>query len=293
MTDLLNFAQEIHASFRALNLGPMQRHIILASLVALAFFGVVMVIERACGTRSGDYQSPDFGREMVYWFYYRSGLNYVLVISLLFSPLDQSLSWIDLGLLKPYPIATQAFIFFIVSDFYAYWTHRAFHRFKFLWAIHTMHHAPPRMTFAASAMFHPLEIAIVYVGFYLMVRVSGGNPLAWLPVLIFMEIMLGAQHTRIPWTLGPLYKVLVTPKFHRFHHSSEQAHYDKNFGATLSIWDHLFGTALPQNTPLPQALGVPGVVHTSLWDTLVQPLRMAFSGLPFRPFRKRGPSDNF
>jgi sterol desaturase/sphingolipid hydroxylase (fatty acid hydroxylase superfamily) len=36
--------------------------------------------------------------------------------------------------------------------------------------------------------------------------------------------------------------VLVTPQSHRVHHSIEPEHQDKNFGAILSIWDHLFGT---------------------------------------------------
>jgi sterol desaturase/sphingolipid hydroxylase (fatty acid hydroxylase superfamily) len=36
--------------------------------------------------------------------------------------------------------------------------------------------------------------------------------------------------------------VLVTPQFHRVHHSIEPRHRDRNFGLTFSIWDHLFGT---------------------------------------------------
>ena len=36
--------------------------------------------------------------------------------------------------------------------------------------------------------------------------------------------------------------MLVTPDVHRIHHSSRQAETDSNYGATLTIWDRLFGT---------------------------------------------------
>lgn len=49
-------------------------------------------------------------------------------------------------------------------------------------------------------------------------------------------------HGNIRTNLGPLRYVLVTPQFHRIHHSVERRHRDTNFGALFSIWDRLFGT---------------------------------------------------
>ena len=50
------------------------------------------------------------------------------------------------------------------------------------------------------------------------------------------------QHTQIPWRFGPLHWVLVTPRFHLYHHSIDPAHHDRNFGIVFSFWDRLFGT---------------------------------------------------
>jgi sterol desaturase/sphingolipid hydroxylase (fatty acid hydroxylase superfamily) len=36
--------------------------------------------------------------------------------------------------------------------------------------------------------------------------------------------------------------LLVTPEMHRIHHSVDRRETDSNYGATLSIWDHLFRT---------------------------------------------------
>ena len=50
-------------------------------------------------------------------------------------------------------------------------------------------------------------------------------------------------HASIGVHFGPLRKILVDNRFHRIHHSTEQRHFDKNFGICFSIWDRMFGTA--------------------------------------------------
>ena len=39
-----------------------------------------------------------------------------------------------------------------------------------------------------------------------------------------------------------LEKVLISPAQHQLHHSLDERHYDKNFGAALAIWDWIFGS---------------------------------------------------
>ena len=52
-------------------------------------------------------------------------------------------------------------------------------------------------------------------------------------------------HANVRTNLGPLRHVLVTPQFHRIHHSIEPRHRDQNFGVIFSFWDRLFGTVYP------------------------------------------------
>jgi len=49
-------------------------------------------------------------------------------------------------------------------------------------------------------------------------------------------------HSNIRTNLGPLRYVLVTPQSHRIHHSVDPGHRNRNYGAMLSVWDHLFRT---------------------------------------------------
>jgi sterol desaturase/sphingolipid hydroxylase (fatty acid hydroxylase superfamily) len=84
------------------------------------------------------------------------------------------------------------------------------------------------------------------------------------------------QHTQLPWRLGPLYRVFVTPAFHSFHHSTDPAHHDRNFGVLFSVWDRLFGTAVPSDAVAPTKFGLDDVKAESLWDTIVEPFRLLY-----------------
>jgi len=65
-------------------------------------------------------------------------------------------------------------------------------------------------------------------------------------------------HANIGTNLGPLKHILVTPQYHRVHHSIEPAHQDKNFAALLTVWDRIFGT-LHRNYDEYPATGVAGL----------------------------------
>ena len=50
------------------------------------------------------------------------------------------------------------------------------------------------------------------------------------------------MHANLDWDWGPLRSFLVSPRFHRWHHTSEEEARDKNFAGLLPLWDILFGT---------------------------------------------------
>jgi sterol desaturase/sphingolipid hydroxylase (fatty acid hydroxylase superfamily) len=283
MREIDHLVQGLRETWRALPVGQIERNCIVALALLVVFYLLVLGVESASRSRTGNYKTREFFHDVVFWFYFRSGLNWILFMAAMFAALDGQLKFLDLGLLKPYPMIVQVLVFLLVADFFVYWSHRAMHRFKFLWAFHTTHHAPEHITFASSARFHPVEVILQYFWYYALIRIFGGNPLAWLPILVIMELNLEAQHTQIPWRLGPLYRVFVTPAFHAYHHSTDPAHYDKNFSSGMfSFWDYLFGTAVAEDSPPPRQLGLPDVKMPTLWSTVATPFRLALRGLTGR-----------
>ena len=65
-------------------------------------------------------------------------------------------------------------------------------------------------------------------------------------------------HADLPWTLGPLGKVLMSPAAHRLHHIDDLVLCGANYGNTLTLWDRLFGTYVDPQPYLNCATGVCG-----------------------------------
>lgn len=131
-------------------------------------------------------------------------------------------------------------------EFVDYLVHRLSHKFKPLWRLHAIHHSDTRIDASTSHRHHPLEAlvsgfiaapALIAIGIPIMVSI-------WYPVARLFLVAFNHSNTLLPeWLDRILRPVIATPNFHRVHHFSDQPHTDSNFGTTLSIYDHLFGTA--------------------------------------------------
>ena len=75
-----------------------------------------------------------------------------------------------------------------------------------------------------------------------MVAAFGDPGLAGLRALYKMIFLDGFIHADLPWTLGPVGKVLISPAAHRLHHIDDDKLMGQNFGGLFTLWDRLFGT---------------------------------------------------
>jgi sterol desaturase/sphingolipid hydroxylase (fatty acid hydroxylase superfamily) len=129
----------------------------------------------------------------------------------------------------------------LVQEFTIYWRHRAEHT-ALLWPIHATHHSDEAVTWLTLLRKHPLShvmsnlvdsIPLVLLGFPAWTVVAATLIQTWWGYFI---------HTDLPWTLGPVGKVLISPAAHRLHHIDDVELKDRNFGGVLSIFDRMFGT---------------------------------------------------
>lgn len=159
-----------------------------------------------------------------------------------------------------------------IADFVDYWTHRTLHRGRF-WKIHAVHHSPEEMNWISSSRVHPLNdlitrafqlIPIVLLGF------SAAAVVTVIPLIAFYVMFL---HSNVRWDFGPLRWVLVSPAYHRWHHTSDAEGIDKNFAGIFPLWDVIFGTAyFPRH--LPTRYGLVGkAIPDSLGEHLMYPFR--------------------
>jgi sterol desaturase/sphingolipid hydroxylase (fatty acid hydroxylase superfamily) len=162
----------------------------------------------------------------------------------------------------PLPNLTTVILIIVLMDGAVYWQHRAFHRFKWAWALHKLHHADVDFDVTTGVRFHPGE-ALISMLFKGGVAALLGAPPA---VVILFETWLAIgsliEHGNIalPASLDRVVRRLwVTPAMHRIHHHAEGNDHQHNFSFALSVWDHLFGTyrasSLGRKIGLPTRLG--------------------------------------
>jgi sterol desaturase/sphingolipid hydroxylase (fatty acid hydroxylase superfamily) len=166
--------------------------------------------------------------------------------------------FLQLHLLAHLPIYAQFFVASVVMDGVLYWTHRWMHRSRWLWAFHSVHHSQQELTALANFRFHLGDVFVRGLAQFVPGLLLGVPAYVWLPTVWIQVALDCLAHSGLGWGYGPLGSVLVSPGFHRVHHSAEPAHYSRNFGMTYSFWDRLFGTAA-ERPEAPSRYGVPGL----------------------------------
>ena len=155
-------------------------------------------------------------------------------------------------------VLAMATLFELLAYELAYWFgHFLFHRIPALWAFHKVHHSAEVMTTFTELRQHPVEILafmnLIAIGagatFGVMTYFFGpgvqpftllnGNILLMLFLVTYGH--LRHSHMWIPFT-GVAGRILQSPAHHQIHHSDNPAHWDKNLGYALAVWDWAFGT---------------------------------------------------
>ena len=150
--------------------------------------------------------------------------------------LPLSFDWAGIAAIVLAPLAAA-----LIYDFFFYWFHRAQHAFA--WRFHAVHHSIRELN-TVNAYHHVTEPVFQAVFLLLPVSLILADTGPAVPaMLILLHLQGGFIHSSSRIDLGPLRLFLCDNRFHRIHHSVEERHFDKNFGAFTTLWDRLFGTA--------------------------------------------------
>ncbi|MFT5242361.1 MAG: sterol desaturase/sphingolipid hydroxylase (fatty acid hydroxylase superfamily) [Glaciecola sp.] len=157
------------------------------------------------------------------------------------------------------------FIFFFVSDFVQWNTHRLLHRVSFLWNFHKVHHSVKEMGFAAHLRYHWMEPVIYKTLLYVPIAIIGGFDAKDVAIVHFFSIAIGhLNHANLGWDYGKLKYIFNNPKMHIWHHAKElpkHVSFGVNYGLTLSIWDYIFKTDYVPHSGRDIELGFKGDEH--------------------------------
>jgi sterol desaturase/sphingolipid hydroxylase (fatty acid hydroxylase superfamily) len=146
----------------------------------------------------------------------------------------------------------------LVADMMQYWTHRAYHEVPFLWKFHAVHHSAKTMDWIAGSRMHVLELIFTRVCVLGPLYVFGfeKSVMDMYIIIVGFQAVFNHANVHLPW--GPLKYLIVTPDFHHWHHSSDDAAIDKNYAAHYAFLDYFFRTAVKTKERFPAKYGVVG-----------------------------------
>jgi sterol desaturase/sphingolipid hydroxylase (fatty acid hydroxylase superfamily) len=167
-----------------------------------------------------------------------------------YAPLQQ---WV-----RDLPFVVELFLILLAADLVQYWTHRAYHEVPFLWRFHAVHHSTKVLDWMAGSRMHMFELVATRVAVLGALYVLGFSKAVMdiYIIIVGFQAVLNHSNVKLPW--GQLKYLIVTPDFHHWHHSSDQAALDRNYAAHFAFLDYLFGTAVKSDKPFPEKYGVLG-----------------------------------
>jgi sterol desaturase/sphingolipid hydroxylase (fatty acid hydroxylase superfamily) len=150
--------------------------------------------------------------------------------------------------------------------------HYLSHRVPFLWEFHKVHHSATVLTPLTNFRVHPvymcifLNILALFIGTangfgdYIFGQATHQYVLSENNIILvfFIYIYVHLQHTEL-WIAftGWLGHLFMSPAHHQIHHSRNPAHFNKNLGSCLALWDWMFGTLyVPAAAPEKLEFGV-------------------------------------
>lgn len=143
-------------------------------------------------------------------------------------------------------------LYLLVFDFANYWLHRAQHQFNWWWALHALHHSQRQMTMWSDDRNHLLDSLLIDVALVLLAHLVGVAPAQFVGLVAAGKLVESLAHANVRLSFGWLgERLLVSPRYHRVHHSIGLGHESDgagtlgghNFAVLFPVWDLLFGTA--------------------------------------------------
>jgi sterol desaturase/sphingolipid hydroxylase (fatty acid hydroxylase superfamily) len=159
------------------------------------------------------------------------------------------------------PWVVQFFMAILLADLVEYAIHRTMHEVKFFWPIHAVHHSVEYMDWLAGSRLHFLEPLVTRTLVLIPAFVLGIAKEPLVLYIVFAGFQAGLIHSNIGWDLGPFKYVFCSPRYHHWHHSSDEEAIDKNYAAHLPVIDWIFGTFyMPKETAgWPRKYGTVGI----------------------------------
>jgi sterol desaturase/sphingolipid hydroxylase (fatty acid hydroxylase superfamily) len=134
---------------------------------------------------------------------------------------------------------------FLILDLYMYFWHRMMHTMPIAWRFHLVHHTDRHMNVSTAYRFHPIEIMSSSIPKVCLIWWLGipSNFVVIYESVFTVIVALHHSNFALPAAIErALAYVILTPHYHRIHHSQIVTETNSNYASVFIWWDRLFGT---------------------------------------------------
>lgn len=221
---------------------------------------------------------PEWRTDLVYFAV--SHLLVQVTVLLTLAPATLLFAWaVHAGLqqaVRAQPLPLQVLEIVVVADLAEYVVHRAFHEVPWLWRFHAIHHSARALDWLAASRLHLLDIVVTRGLSFVPLYLLGFSPPALYAYLVFLSFHAVFIHANVRFRFRAIEWLVVTPRFHHWHHAAAPEAVDRNFAVHLPLIDRLFGTCYFPDGRWPESYGLPGRPVPAGWlRQLAWPLRLS------------------
>jgi lathosterol oxidase len=249
-------------------------------VISLFFSTIVFVpIERMLGVRPQSPLRPEWRTDLAYYFVSHVLVQFVLIaVTASTSAMDALVASPALkASVQSWPLWVQFLAAVFLADLFQAALHRIYHRVPVLWRFHAVHHSSRYMDWLAGSRVHLVEVLLTRSAVLLPLVLMGFAPDAVNAYVILVGLQAVLAHANLNVNFGWLEYLLVTPRYHHWHHARHVEYMDRNYAIHLPLVDMLMGTfARPPAGQWPDEYGVMKLetVPRGLVAQTLMPLRM-------------------
>ena len=229
-------------------------------VISLFFSTIVFVpIERMLYVRNLSTLRPEWRTDLSYYFFSHILVQFVLIaITASTSMMDALVANLSLkAAIQSLPIWLQFLLAVFAADLFQAGLHRIYHHVPMLWRFHAVHHSSRHMDWLAGSRVHLIEVILTRSAVLMPLVILGFAPGAVNAYVILVGVQAVLAHANLGLNFGWLEYVLVTPRYHHWHHARHADYMYVNYAIHLPLVDMLMGTfKLPPRGEWPEEYGV-------------------------------------
>lgn len=231
----------------------------LAGPMVVGFVAVVFVIEQLAPAERRALNARGQVLDGAYFVVHATVVVPVIVLigAGFSSSLAAAAPWLVLPRVEAVPRGLFVLLALLAIDAVDWLAHLANHKIASLWRLHAVHHSQEELSILSTFRTHPL-VHITFVFSAVPILALAANT-AMPATLLTCYACLGAlPHANVRWTYGRLGRYVISPSYHRRHHSPTER-LDVNLGTVLTVWDRMTKRAVfPDPTAAVAPTGLSG-----------------------------------